>query len=76
MQITLMPNPTSDFVTLKFSAAGPRKVSIYSMDGKLWLNKSMMLSVEKIDLSAFPSGIFIVQIDSGNYKKSFKIIRQ
>lgn len=42
MQITVMPNPTSDFVTIKFSAAGPRKISIYSKDEKLLLKKSLM----------------------------------
>jgi hypothetical protein len=76
MQITVMPNPTSDFVTLKFSAAGPRKASIYSVDGKLWLNKSVTRSEEKINLQGLPLGIFILSIDFGSYKKSFKIIKQ
>jgi hypothetical protein len=76
MQITVMPNPTSDFVTLKFSAAGPRKASIFGVDGKLWFNKSLTRSEEKIDLQGFPLGLFILSIDFGSYKKSFKIIRQ
>jgi hypothetical protein len=78
-EIYVYPNPFSDMLNIDVSKInkGIAEISIYDLQGKTWL----MTSVDsngfiQLDLSKFPSGIFILELksDSGVFRK--KLIRQ
>ncbi len=75
------PNPTSGMITV-VTEVGDRSavsISIYDMSGKQFLSKEfkdVKGHFEKnFDLSAFPSGEFVLKIQTGNTIESRKVIK-
>jgi len=70
-EISVYPNPTTDF--LNISSNKPiQEISLYSMEGKL-LEKHT--NIQKLDLSKYPKGVYILTIQSGKLQKTQKIIK-
>ena len=73
--ISMGPNPTSDFVFIKFNTQQEREISLYSSQGIMVRSKSTRLSEEKIDLQNLSSGIYILRIESKGKMVTFKIVK-
>lgn len=70
-------NPVEENLILKSEIAlNDANISIYSFDGKLILNKKINLNkgLNKI-LLPVSKGNYILEINSNNYKKNFKIVK-
>lgn len=71
--IQVYPNPTTNYIHL----ALPKKavsISLYNSFGvEVWSSPDL---VEKIDVSSYPSGAYVLQINSKTKSYYFKIIRQ
>jgi len=62
-EIHIFPNPASDYLNVSYNA--PLKgVSISDMTGKIWLERGSEFS--SIDISALPSGMYLLRIDAGD----------
>ena len=70
------PNPASDFINLK-SDSGINGYLIYDIKGSLILESSNNNSNDlRISLKNIYSGIYFIEIKSGNYKETIKFIKR
>lgn len=76
--IVLSPNPTKDKLNIKTSSAlGRSSIILYNTKGFIVYQNSLNLGIEcTIDLSSYPSGVYFLNILSGNKTFIKKIIKQ
>lgn len=72
--ITIQPNPASDRIFIKGLSNG--QIKITDMSGRTRLQTTIRFSIEEINISAFESGIYIVQIINENNITSLKLVKQ
>lgn len=68
----IFPNPTSDYLNIISSKFEIQKVYIYDLSGKQMLSESK----SRINVSKFPSGIYMLVIKTQDGNKNFKFIKQ
>jgi len=72
--IVLFPNPAYDFITLKLpDGLQNPTVDIFNIQGKKLRTFNINTNRERLDVSAFPSGIYFVNIqsDKNHFTKKF-----
>lgn len=75
LNMSVFPNPTSDYLHIN-STEKLKSITVFDFLGKNILTKNTFSNEEKIDLSKFNSGIYLVKIESENGKiKTQKIIK-
>lgn len=74
---TLFPNPAKDVLKIKRSQQEPTNLYIFGIDGKLYGQQEMNTNETNIDVSALPSGVFIIRMisESQSFQKRFIISR-
>lgn len=81
-QFSAYPNPVDKLSTLIFSSSADQKLSIITADAKGNIIEKVGKSCQKgmnrytLDLSGYPSGMYILQVISGNQEKSIHIIKK
>ena len=78
VEIHAYPNPTTDYVNLIMNDYFPRdgSVSFYDVNGVLLKKETMRHGVNGFDVSGFPKGVILYEIeDNGNSMGSGKIIK-
>ncbi len=81
-QMTVYPNPVIDYLNISFKdmASEAFGISVYDVTGKQVYKKELTDSAsnETIDFSGFSSGLYILNIEQRNSKKSksFEIVKQ
>ena len=80
LNVTLNPNPATDEVNIRFSSGGSENVSVRIMDiSGVSVYSEQLGQLQsgniKVPLSAFPSGIYMVELISGNQKVVQRLIR-
>lgn len=60
------PNPARDWVTVVTGSDAPRSVVVMTIDGRVLQQAKSFRSVQSIDLSRYPGGIYILQIRDGS----------
>lgn len=79
-QLKLFPNPAKEYVTVELDLKKKKEttVSISDVSGKLMktldLGKVSGLQQYKIDVSDWPSGMYVVQLSHGDYRKIEKLV--
>ncbi len=80
IEMSVYPNPTSDFITLNFSEiqnAGKVSYSITDLSGKVLQTADMKSDFEQIDFSTYANGTYLISISENNKQiKSFQIIKK
>ncbi|MCD2260499.1 aryl-sulfate sulfotransferase [Psychroserpens luteolus] len=71
-EVSVYPNPTSDYINIT-STSDIDKIELYSVLGK---KVHEVKQTNSLDLSNFDSGVYFVQLYSGNASISKKIIKQ
>ena len=73
--LKLYPNPVNgDYVTIQSSVSGEKNIELYDITGKRLINT--ILNSDKLDVSSFSSGIYLVKVTiQGQTKVSKLIIR-
>lgn len=74
VQFSLAPNPVTDQVQL-FGPAGQWEYQFYSLDGRA-LQQGIARNGERIDLSPYPSGLYLLKLVSETGEQNFKLIKQ
>ena len=74
--ILVFPNPVSERLTIKLPAEEVRGIDyvIHSPSGTKFIGGSIQKDTE-IDLSAYPTGTYLLEITSSKSSKTFKIIK-
>ncbi len=73
---SIYPNPTSDFLTIDFSSIISGYVFMLDVDGKVIFAKHVNGINERIDISSFPSGIYLVQFVSNGKTATKKVVKK
>lgn len=79
--LSVYPNPVinSTHLELNSSVTGTLNILVYDLKGtiirKLQVLKSSILFASDIDLSSLDKGIYILEVNLNNYKKSLKILK-
>ncbi|MBN1185059.1 MAG: T9SS type A sorting domain-containing protein [Bacteroidales bacterium] len=79
LRISVFPNPTIDFLTLKIIGIGFKNLSfsIYDIQGKLLENKIIDAKSMTINMEQQSSGIYFLKVKSENEViKTFKILKK
>ena len=72
-RLSVFPNPTNDFLTVKNSdLSNIGKIIIYDLTGKTVLNATFDASETTLDIAAFPQGIYFLKTQSGRVLKVIK----
>lgn len=72
--INVFPNPTTDFITIGFSPSTTKNtIRIYNTFGQELLYQNTTSLSEKIDLSHFSEGMYLIKINEESYYKILKI---
>lgn len=70
--ISISPNPTTDFIRLNNFSGG--KIKIYDTSGRIV--KEEFISGEEVNMSNFPKGVYFIQILSEHELFSWRILKQ
>ena len=69
----MYPNPASDSVRLDFPTHRERLVSLYNIKGTKVLENISTGETEIIDIRSYPPGNYMLVINEGGVKESFKL---
>ncbi|MCI4668685.1 MAG: DUF4465 domain-containing protein [Bacteroidia bacterium] len=72
-RISLYPNPSRNFVMVSSSRSNSLDLSLWSVDGKLLMQKDNFLSGSKLNISDFPAGTYLLKVRDGDQVISKKI---
>ena len=76
-EITLFPNPTSDYLNINLSELnGSISIQLYSMNGALMLSENLKYRTEIIDVSNYEPGLYLLRINQNEEQVTKKIIIQ
>ncbi len=70
-QITLNPNPASEFLTINSSSI-VKEVTVINIDGKVMLNGNYSSEVVKLDVAALSAGIYFITINGTETREFIK----
>jgi len=80
MNLVIMPNPTDDRTTLRFSQALPSdlQVEVLSVDGRLLQQTVMPMGAEQIslDLSDYPSAVYLIRMRTDEVVDIRKVVKR
>jgi hypothetical protein len=68
--ITVYPNPASDYLTIRNLPASYTQVTIYQSSGVVVYSAKMNSGNNQLDVSTFPKGIYIIKADGKTLKFS------
>ena len=75
LSLIAYPNPAVNVVNLQMQAEGTSIINIYTMDGKLVFNKTVIGNIEEaIQISEIGKGMFVVKVISESEIQQLKIV--
>lgn len=79
MKISIYPNPTKgtliiDIANMPEDVSG--EITIHNMEGKSLLNHNRLNSTNKLDLSDYPTGVYVLRIRSLEKSCEWKIVKE
>jgi len=72
--VRIYPNPTDGRIRISGLPQGQWRVSVYDISGKLLLQTDYRPGLTP-DLSAFKPGIYLLTVDNGRVRRTFKVVR-
>lgn len=74
-KLTVYPNPSSDVFSINSDSRS--SLVVYDLIGKIIKSENIDLGVTKLDLSTYPSGIYLMKVtNDSNQTKTMKLIKQ
>ena len=75
--VNFYPNPVIDVLNVQIASLSENlQVEIIDMTGKIIMTKKILDSLERIDMSSFSSGFYIMKLKSDRSNFTFKLIKQ
>jgi len=72
--LSIYPNPASDFITIKLNNSDKEKIQIYDIMGRL-VKEVSISNNQKLDISKLSSGVYFVRLNN-NKSSTHKFIKQ
>lgn len=74
----IYPNPTKGMLRIDFPALDDQQpiIRVYDPSGRQIVQKTALPSGNEVNLSAYPSGLYMMIINIGQEKKEWKIIKE
>ena len=72
--ISVFPNPTTDFVTL--DAENLQQVTLFDMSGRMLNSISAQGNTQQLDLRGLPAGIYFIMLSNKNGSKQHIVIKK
>jgi hypothetical protein len=78
MEITVSPNPTQGELLLQITnmEEGSNHLKVLDLNGQVLIEQNNITESNTIDFSALPSGYYIMQLQAGNKKKEYKVVKE
>jgi len=76
--ISIYPNPTVDYVNLSFTETGIYDISIFDINGKQLVSKTIDADNCKLDFANYKQAVYVLLVKNKSSKlyKTFKIIKR
>ena len=74
--LVVYPNPTNSLVTIESPVSNLKGVSVYSISGRLLLNKEVSANKITIDVSGFATGTYFIKATSKNASSVIQILKK
>jgi hypothetical protein len=76
LELSVYPNPTTDYLTLKVEDNTELNYQLYDSQGKIIENKKVTANSTTISMEALPKSIYFLNVtDNNQVVKTFKIIK-
>ena len=72
--ISMYPNPTDGIIYLDLKNPRPADMRIYSSSGSLIYSKSLNATRQQVDLSAYPKGLYFIEVRQQGALKVGKVV--
>jgi hypothetical protein len=77
VELSIFPNPTSQFVNIKYGGQLPIKARILTIDGKVLSILEIKEQPSQLDFSDKKSGVYIIEItDKSGISNKYRIVKQ
>lgn len=79
MQLKLYPNPVQEFLYLEWNenlSIESMEISLIDLSGKIWLNKVLNESGEKIDVNNLPVGSYFLRLKIGQELRTVQFVKR
>lgn len=75
-QLRISPNPASDYILLYWSdgTISDGQLSMYNRSGQLMKQMPFQSKVERIDVSAYPEGLYLLKVDNAARKNTQSVM--
>lgn len=77
--ISVSPNPTSSNVKLtynNFNENVASKISVYSINGTMVSEQNVNSTITEVDFSSLNSGAYVLQLQTGEEKMFYKVVKE
>ena len=74
--IMIYPNPATDFLNIDFPDAAERKLILQTMDGKTLFERTTSHESERIVMSGFDQGIYMLIIETNGESIRTKVVKK
>ncbi len=72
----LYPNPTNGPFSLHFITTGTYRISLMDMAGKILIHQTTNDQLYQMDISDYPTGVYLLNIDDGKQQRVMKIMKE
>ncbi len=73
-KIYIYPNPSEDFINIEIENINNTIIEIYNLSGTLVFSRALNSKLEKIDISGFPMGIYLVKVIQESMVNFVKVV--
>ena len=75
-KILVYPNPTNSIINITSPNEIIDQINIYDMFGRYLKSEKCKNMNEKIDIQVLPNALYLIEIQTENRTKTFKILKQ
>ena len=74
--IRIFPNPTQDVLVIEFRQAGLRGIELFNISGRSMRKLEAKNPEERLDISALPAGMYVVEVTQGERKMAYRVLKE
>ena len=77
--VEVSPNPATHSVALHAECLlqdGPYRIQVFDVNGRTWANKRVDAPRYDMDVSQWPSGLYLIQFEQGSKRFSQKLLKR
>ena len=69
------PNPTENKITIELEVAGEYALTLSDINGKVLLRQTVSDEITQLDISNYPSGVYLLTIDDGKRQSATRVVK-